>query len=151
MTVAFARAAAILWLLTGPAAAVAPDEILPDPALERRARTISAELRCVVCQNQAIDDSDAPLARDLRVLVRDRLKSGASDEEVRRFVVERYGEFVLLRPVMAWHTAILWGGPILVLSLAALGILLARRRAPAHLEAPLTPDEEARIRAIGGA
>ena len=146
-----ARAALGLLLLASPVAAVSPDEVLSDRALEQRARNISAELRCLVCQNQAIDDSDAPLARDLRVLVRDRLKSGASDEEVRHFVVERYGEFVLLRPVMAWHTAILWAGPILVLSLAVLGILLSRRRAPAHADVPLTPDEEERIRMIGGA
>ncbi|MDB5559572.1 MAG: cytochrome [Enterovirga sp.] len=145
-----AGAALALALLGGPAAAVAPDEIISDPALEQRARAISAELRCVVCQNQSIDDSDAPLARDLRVLVRDRLKSGASDEEIRRFVVQRYGEFVLLRPVIGWHTAALWGGPILILTLAALGILSSRRKRAADREAPLTSEEEARIRAIAG-
>jgi cytochrome c-type biogenesis protein CcmH len=131
--------------------AVAPDEILPDPAMEQRARAISAELRCLVCQNQSIDDSDAPLARDLRVLVRDRLKAGASDADVRTFVVQRYGEFVLLRPVLAWHTALLWAGPLVVLVLAASGIVWSRRRKPPGSDAPLTPEEEDRIRALGGA
>ncbi|NNM72632.1 cytochrome c-type biogenesis protein [Enterovirga aerilata] len=146
----FAAALAVAAAASGPVSAVAPDEILPDRQLESRAREISAELRCLVCQNQSIDDSDAPLARDLRVLVRDRLKAGDSDEQVRAFVVQRYGEFVLLRPVMAWHTAILWAGPALVLALAVLGVVRARRRKPATSDAPLTPDEEERIRAIGG-
>ncbi|MBM0206566.1 cytochrome c-type biogenesis protein CcmH [Micromonospora sp. STR1s_5] len=127
------------------------DEILPDAALEHRARAISAELRCLVCQNQSIDDSDAPLARDLRLLVRDRLKAGESDEAVMSFVVNRYGEFVLLRPVMAWHTAFLWAGPVLIVALAAFGLLWSRWRRPAQPERPLTPDEEERIRAIGEA
>ena len=148
MTALLARAALALVLFAGPAAAVAPDEILPDPALEHRARAISAELRCLVCQNQSIDDSDAPLARDLRVLVRDRLKTGATDEEVRSFVVQRYGEFVLLRPVMAWHTAALWIAPIAVLALGAVGIYLSRGKRSREREAPLTADEEERIRAI---
>ena len=144
------RVGALLLALAGPAVAVAPDEVLPDPALEHRAREISAELRCLVCQNQSIDDSDAPLARDLRVLVRDRLKTGASDADVRSFVVERYGEFVLLRPVLAWHTALLWIGPLVVLVSAASGILSLRRRKVSASDAPLTPDERERIRAIGG-
>ncbi len=147
----WAGAAALLVCLAGPAVAVAPDEILPDAILEQRARALSAELRCLVCQNQSIDDSDAPLARDLRVLVRDRLKAGETDAEVRKFVVNRYGEFVLLRPVMAWHTALLWAGPVLVLALSALGVLWSRWRRPVESEQPLSPDEEARIRAIGGA
>jgi cytochrome c-type biogenesis protein CcmH len=144
-------AAAVLLLLARPAGAVAPDEILPDPALEHRARAISAELRCLVCQNQSIDDSDAPLARDLRLVVRDRLKAGETDEQVRAFVVQRYGEFVLLRPVMAWHTALLWVGPPLVLALAVLGIVRTRRRKPGLSDGPLSAEEEERIRAIGGA
>jgi cytochrome c-type biogenesis protein CcmH len=145
-----AWAAATVLALAGPASAVAPDEILPDPAMEQRARAISAELRCLVCQNQSIDDSDAPLARDLRVLVRDRLKTGASDADVRTFVVQRYGEFVLLRPVLAWHTALLWAGPIVVLVLAASGMVWSRRRKPSASDTPLTPEEEDRIRVLGG-
>ncbi|HXQ07145.1 MAG TPA: cytochrome c-type biogenesis protein, partial [Bradyrhizobium sp.] len=98
-----------------PLHAVQVDEILPDPALETRARAISHELRCMVCQNQSIDDSEAPLARDLRLLVRERLKAGDSDTQVVDFMVARYGEFVLLRPRMSWHTAILWGAPLTIL------------------------------------
>lgn len=97
--------------------AVQPDEVLDDPALEKRAREISLDLRCLVCQNQSIDDSDAPLARDLRILVRDRLKQGDSDAEVIDFVVARYGEFVLLRPRFAQHTLVLWlATPLLFLA-----------------------------------
>jgi cytochrome c-type biogenesis protein CcmH len=147
----FARAFLLSLSLAAPAQAAAPDEILPDPALERRARAISTELRCLVCQNQSIDDSDAPLARDLRVLVRDRLKAGSSDAEVRTFVVQRYGEFVLLRPVVGWHTAVLWVGPALIVALAGLGLLWVRKRRRPAGEEPLTPEEEERIRAIGGA
>ena len=152
MNKAWRRAAAAVLFAAmqfgGAALAVAPDEVLRDPALEQRARAISAELRCVVCQNQSIDDSDAPLARDLRVLVRERLKAGSSDADVRSFVVQRYGEFVLLRPPVGWHTALLWLGPVIVIMLASAGLFLARRRRPLTAEAPLTPDEEARIRAI---
>jgi cytochrome c-type biogenesis protein CcmH len=126
---------------------VQPDEVLPDPRLEARARSISEGLRCLVCQNQSIDDSDAPLARDLRVLVRDRLKAGDSNAEVEDYVVRRYGEFVLLRPVVAPHTILLWFGPVLVLVGGILGLILARPRRPAP-PAPLTPVEEARLRAI---
>ncbi len=147
---ALARAVVLSLTLAGPVLAAAPDEVLPDPALERRARAISTELRCVVCQNQSIDDSDAPLARDLRILVRDRLKAGSSDAEVRTFVVQRYGEFVLLRPVVGWHTAVLWVGPALIVVLAALGVLWARKRRSLAGEEPLTPDEVQRIRSIGG-
>ena len=85
--------------------------MLTDPALEARARALSKELRCMVCQNQSIDDSEAPLARDLRLLVRERLKAGDSDAQVLNFLVARYGEFVLLKPRFAWHTARLWGTP----------------------------------------
>jgi cytochrome c-type biogenesis protein CcmH len=126
---------------------VQPEEVLPDPGLEARARSISGELRCLVCQNQSIDDSDAPLARDLRVLVRERLKAGDSNAEVENYVVRRYGEFVLLRPVMAPHTMLLWFGPLLVLAAGVLGLVLARRRRPAPIK-PLTSAEEARLRAI---
>jgi cytochrome c-type biogenesis protein CcmH len=98
-----------LALLSAPVAhSVQPDEILSDPSLEARARGISKELRCMVCQNQSIDDSDAPLARDLRLLVRDRLKGGDSDQQVLDFLVARYGNFVLLKPPFNWHMALLW-------------------------------------------
>src|SRR6202142_12551 len=112
MLVQIALLAALLapgFLAPSAAFAVTPDEILKDPALEARARNLSKELRCMVCQNQSIDDSEAPLAHDLRVLVRERLQSGDSDQQVLNFLVARYGEFVLLRPQFAWHTAALWG------------------------------------------
>ena len=113
--------------------AVQVDEILPDPALEARAREISQDLRCMVCQNQSIDDSEAPLARDLRLLVRERLKAGDSDTQVVDYLVARYGEFVLLKPRMSWHTAILWGAPltILIIGLFAIGFSVLRRSAGA--------------------
>jgi cytochrome c-type biogenesis protein CcmH len=128
------RAILCLFLATAisaPALAVQPDEVLKDQALERRAREISSGLRCLVCQNQSIDESDAPLAKDLRILVRDRLKEGDGDAQVRDYVVQRYGEFVLLKPVFALHTAILWLTPLLVLILGGLGLygVLRRRRA----------------------
>jgi cytochrome c-type biogenesis protein CcmH len=112
------------WLMGASLAfAVTPDEILDDPQLERRARAISAELRCMVCQNQSIDDSDADLAKDLRVLVRDRLVAGDTNDEVFAYVVSRYGEFVLLRPRFSVNTALLWGAPILVLILGSAAII----------------------------
>ncbi len=107
-----ARLAALivaLMVALSPALAVQPDEMLPDPALEARARSLSAELRCLICQSQSIDESDAEIARDLRVLIRERLKAGDSDAEVKDFLVARYGEYVLLKPAFAWHTALLWG------------------------------------------
>ena len=115
------------------ARAVEPDEILTDPVLESRARTLSKELRCMVCQNQSIDDSDAPLARDLRILVRERLKSGDSDRDVIDFLVARYGEFVLLRPRFSWRTALLWLGPGLVLIIGVFGLFVMARRNRARL------------------
>jgi len=116
-----------------PVHAVQVDEILPDPVLEQRAREISHDLRCMVCQNQSIDDSEAPLARDLRLLVRERLKAGDSDSQVVDFMVARYGEFVLLKPRMSWHTAVLWGAPltILIAGLFAIGFSVLRRPAGA--------------------
>jgi cytochrome c-type biogenesis protein CcmH len=129
--------------------AVQPDEVLPDPGLETRARTISEGLRCLVCQNQSIDDSDAPLARDLRLLVRDRLKAGDSDADVEKYVVQRYGEFVLLRPVVAPHTMLLWFGPALVLAAGILGLAFTRRRRP-DPALPLSPAEQARLHALAG-
>src|SRR6187397_3078929 len=111
-------AIALCWMVTAsaPAFAVQPDEVLSDPALEARARVLSQELRCLVCQNQSIDDSDALLARDLRLLLRERLKSGDSDQQVLDFLVARYGEFVLLRPPFTWHTLALWLAPPLLLA-----------------------------------
>jgi cytochrome c-type biogenesis protein CcmH len=135
-----------------PGWAVQPDEVLSDPALEARARVLSKELRCMVCQNQSIDDSAAPLAGDLRVLVRERLTGGDSDQQVLDFLVARYGEFVLLKPRFAWHTALLWLGPPGVLIGGALVLLLTARRrsrrgsSPAGREVEiLTPAEEARL------
>jgi cytochrome c-type biogenesis protein CcmH len=120
----------VLMLLAAPSAsAVQPDEVLPDAALEGRARVLSKELRCMVCQNQSIDDSDAPLARDLRLLVRERLKSGDSDHQVIDYLVARYGQFVLLNPRFNWSTWILWVGPPSVLLGGAIALFwLARRR-----------------------
>ena len=111
-----------------PAGAVAPDEILDDPVLEQRARDLSANLRCMVCQNQSIDDSDAPLAKDLRVLVRERLVAGDTNAEVIDYLVARYGEFVLLKPRFSWNTILLWAVAPLGLLLGAIVLLVAARR-----------------------
>jgi cytochrome c-type biogenesis protein CcmH len=145
-------AALIALCVTAPALALQPDEILPDPALEMRARELSKELRCMVCQNQSIDDSDAPLARDLRLLVRERLKAGDSDRQVLDFLVARYGEFVLLRPPFNWHTALLWLlGPLALLA-AASGLFRMMRRPGAEPAAsvspPLTEAEAGRVREL---
>lgn len=145
---ALAGALLVAATLAIPALAVQPDEVLPDPALESRARSLSRELRCMVCQNQSIDDSDAPLARDLRILVRDRLKAGDSDRQVIDFLVDRYGEFVLLKPRVAWHTAVLWASPVLVLLIGVLALVRLRRRAAPRTVAGLTPDEERRIESL---
>ena len=110
--------------------AVQPDEVLKDPALEKRAREISSGLRCLVCQNQSIDDSDAQLAKDLRLLVRERLVAGDTDGQVRDFLVQRYGEFVLLKPTFRTHTLLLWLTPALVLVLGGIGAYAAMRRRP---------------------
>jgi cytochrome c-type biogenesis protein CcmH len=137
---------ALLALISlAPALAVQPDEMLSDRALEARARGLSRELRCMVCQNQSIDDSDAPLARDLRILVRERLQAGDSDAKVLEFLTDRYGDFVLLKPRFAWHTALLWGAPPALLILGAVVLAVnARRRLSADV-ATLTPAEEARV------
>ena len=127
----------VLALLSAtPLYAVQVDEILPDPGLETRARVISHELRCMVCQNQSIDDSEAPLARDLRLLVRERLKAGDSDTQVVDFMVARYGEFVLLRPRVSWHTAILWGAPLTILIVGLFGIGFSVLRRSSGLRSP---------------
>ena len=143
---------ALALLSAAPAWAVLPDEMLSDPALEARARALSKELRCMVCKNQSIDDSAAPLARDLRVLVRERLSAGDSDQQVLDFLVARYGEFVLLRPRLTWHTIALWGLPPTVLLVGAVVILvdLRRRRTAqaAEEKANLTAAEEARLQEL---
>ena len=131
-----------------PAGAVQPDEVLSNPRLEERARHISADLRCLLCQNQSIDDSDAPLAKDLRVLVRERLVAGETDAAVRDFVVQRYGEFVLLKPVFRLHTALLWLAPVLVLVAGAFGALRALRRRRADRPTPLTPEERSALERV---
>ena len=133
------------------APAVQPDEILADPGLEARARAITAELRCVVCQAESIDDSNAEIARDLRLLVRERLTEGDSDAEVLAFVTDRYGEFVLFRPPFTWRNAVLWlSGPLFLLLGAGLAFAYVRRRstAPAPPRPPLTPEERARLEAL---
>jgi cytochrome c-type biogenesis protein CcmH len=140
-------ALAIASLAAGPARAVQADEVLTDPALEARARDISAGLRCLVCQNQSIDDSDAPLAKDLRLLVRERLKAGDSDGEVVDFIVARYGEFVLLKPRLSRGTLLLWFATPAVLAAAMVLIFLGyrRRRAASEALAPLSAGEKRRL------
>jgi cytochrome c-type biogenesis protein CcmH len=143
--------ALLALLVPAPAFAVQPDEKLADPALEARARALSQELRCMVCQNQSIDDSDAPLARDLRLLVRERLTAGDSDSQVLDFLVQRYGEFVLLRPRFAGHTVLLWLLPPVLLFIGAAGLMLYLRRRVSRPDteggegARLTAAEQARL------
>jgi cytochrome c-type biogenesis protein CcmH len=140
----------VLVLGAGPALAVlSPDDMLDDPALEARARALSVQLRCLVCQNQSIDDSDATLARDLRLLVRERLVAGDSDSQVLDFLVARYGEFVLMRPVLAPHTVLLWASPLLLLGLGALGLVVwfVRRRRLASVD-PLNDQERRELARI---
>ncbi|MBU2582762.1 MAG: cytochrome c-type biogenesis protein CcmH [Alphaproteobacteria bacterium] len=147
--------ACLAVIAAGSAHAVQPDEILSDANLEKRAREISIELRCLVCQNQSIDDSDAPLARDLRILVRERLQKGDTDDEVLDFIVSRYGEFVLLKPPFGWHTLLLWLAPLLALGA---GVWLARSvfaasqpresRSGSLDAGSLTADEELRLKRI---
>lgn len=138
-------------LIAGPVAAVLPEEQLADPALEARAREISKDLRCVVCQNQSIDDSDAPLAADLRAIVRERLTAGDTNEEVMAYVVARYGNFVLLKPPLDLQTVLLWSAPLLVLIPGGLGLALYLRRRSQTGAAdpkPLTADERRALAAI---
>jgi len=141
-----------LLLIPLTAHAVTPGEMLADPALEARARAIASELRCLVCQNQSIDDSDASLAKDLRVLVREKLKEGMSDAQVREFVHSRYGDFVLLRPPMKPGTLLLWSAPLLALLAGAAALWMAARRRAALPAAPakaLSAEERARLKALG--
>lgn len=130
------------------ARAVQPDEVLPNPTLEARARGISAGLRCLVCQNQSIDDSNAELARDLRLLVRERLNLGESDEQVRAFLVTRYGDFILLKPPLDLETAFLWGIPALVLAAGGIALLFGLRRLQPTPAAPLSQAERDRLAAL---
>ncbi|UIY25521.1 cytochrome c-type biogenesis protein CcmH [Rhizobium leguminosarum] len=135
-----------LLLMAAPAFAVNPDEVLADPALEARARALSAELRCMVCQNQSIDDSNADLAKDLRLLVRERITDGDSDEAVLNYIVSRYGEFVLLKPRVGMKTVLLWGAPLLLVLAGGLSLLVfARKRAGKPTGSKLTADEQARL------
>ena len=132
--------------LSSTALAVEPNEMLPDPALEARARAISQGLRCLVCQNESIDESGASLAHDIRVLVRERIKAGDTDQQVVDYLVARYGEFVLLKPPLSWHTVALWGLPpaLLLVGIAAM-VMMARRRSAIPASGVLTPAEEARV------
>jgi cytochrome c-type biogenesis protein CcmH len=126
-----------------------PADMLPDPAQEARARDIGRDIRCMVCQNQSIEDSEVGLARDLRLIVRERITAGDSDDQVRAFLHARYGDFVLLKPPFAWSTAILWATPAVAL-LGGLALVLAsRRRAARAPAAPLTEEERGRLAALG--
>jgi cytochrome c-type biogenesis protein CcmH len=143
--------ALLLALLSAPALAVLPDEQLADPALEARARAVSQELRCLMCQNQSIDDSNAPIARDLRLLVRDRIKAGDSDAQVVQFLTDRYGDFVRLRPPFKPSTFLLWLTPPVLLLIAGAGTALyLRRRGRTAPAAPLSDSDEARLAALLG-
>jgi cytochrome c-type biogenesis protein CcmH len=137
-------------VLTTAALAVEPDEMLRDPALEARARALSQTLRCMVCQNESIDESHAPLARDLRILVRERIQAGDSDAAVRDFLVARYGEFILLEPRFKPGTALLWGLPFLILLIAMVKIVLAFARRREIAPVPLSDEETRRLRALTG-
>jgi cytochrome c-type biogenesis protein CcmH len=128
------------------AAAADPADRLPDPAQEARARAIFADVRCLVCQNESIDDSEAELAADLRHVVRDQVKAGRSDAEIKRFLTDRYGEFVLMTPAFSWLNLALWGGPFLVVVLGA-GLLLTRLRNRSG-EPELSPEEAERVRVL---
>ena len=137
----------LLLAFSTPVFAVQPSEMLPDPQQEQRARALSAELRCLVCQNQSIDDSDAQLARDLRLIVRERIKAGDSDSQILTFLVDRYGEFVLLKPRFGWHTLVLWAGPFAILLIGAFVVWRqAQRKAVPVMEKPLSAEEQAALR-----
>jgi cytochrome c-type biogenesis protein CcmH len=132
-------------------AALEPEEMLKDPASEKRARTITKELRCVVCQNQSVDDSDAPLAKDIRMIVRERIMAGETDAEVRAYVVKRYGQYVLLRPPFGVDTALIWVGPfaLLAIGLGVAAIYLRRVRSAGDAQTgTLSPEEEQRVEAL---
>lgn len=148
-----ALAVVAVMLAVGQVAAVQPDEILDDPELEQRARVISLEVRCLVCQNQSIDDSNADLARDLRVLVRERLIAGDTNQQVLDYLVERYGPFVLLEPPKSESTYLLWYGPAALLGIGALSLMvmaMRRRREDEEAVEPLSAEERSRIDALLG-
>lgn len=136
---------AAMMAFAGSALAVTPGEVLSDPALEKRARTLSAELRCLVCQNQSIDDSNAELARDLRLLVRERLVAGDSDEDVINYVVSRYGEFVLLKPRFNANTLLLWGTPLAVFLIGAVAAVVTLRNRQTASGTALSDEENAEL------
>lgn len=139
------------FVSTGPAWAVLPDEVLDDPVLEERAREISKGLRCLVCQNESIDESNAPLARDLRIVVRERLVAGDTNEEVVAFIVERYGEFALLNPTTdGWNRLLWWAGPAMFLVALLMGALYVRGRASAPVveDKGLSDSEQERLNKI---
>jgi cytochrome c-type biogenesis protein CcmH len=128
--------------------AVSPDEMLRDPKLEARARNLSAQLRCMVCQNESIDESEASLARDIRLLVREKITAGDSDEAIRTFLVKRYGDFILLRPPLKIETLALWGAPLLLLFAGGATIFFAVRRRPPVVTPSLTDAEAAKLAAL---
>ncbi|RWG81755.1 cytochrome c-type biogenesis protein [Mesorhizobium sp.] len=147
MKAKFSLASLVLLLalvFAGAAQAVKPDEVLPDPALEARARALSEGLRCMVCQNQSIDESDADLARDLRILVRQRLVAGDTDQQVMDYIVSRYGEFVLLKPRFSLSNALLWGTPVLLLLAGGIFIVLSAR-SPRSASVVLSAEEQAAL------
>ncbi len=151
ISIILASAALVVTLWSGTAWAIRPDEILADPKLEHRARAIGTELRCLVCQNESIDDSNADLAHDLRVLVRQRLVAGDSDEQVKQYIVARYGNYVLLKPPFMAETYLLWFGPALLLLCAAgVAAIYIRRVSQTAQTAPLTDDESRRLSALLG-
>jgi len=139
----------LLALLAGHALAVEPDEVMKNPALEARARALSEQLRCLVCQNESVDDSEAPLARDIRLLIRERIREGESNDQVRAYLVSRYGDFILLKPPFQADTWLLWLSPALILGLGLAAALYARRGTPRSTPA-LTAEEEARLAALTG-
>ncbi len=145
----FAMLFVILTLIMVPSAhAVNPDEVLADPALEKRARELSTHLRCLVCQNQTIDDSDADLARDLRLLVRERLTAGDDDNQVLDYLVARYGEFVLLNPRLSLSTYLLWGTPIVLILIGGFVMIVSMRKRAKKTAVPLTDEEQAALAKI---
>jgi cytochrome c-type biogenesis protein CcmH len=152
MKVLYAFALFAALLASSPLRAVEPGEMLSDPTLEARARALSKDLRCMVCQNESIDESQAPLAHDLRILVRERLKAGDSDAQVINFLVARYGEFVLLKPRLSWHTALLWGLPPGIVLIGIVILIIGRRRnlGPVPGTTNLTAAEEARLAELLG-
>jgi cytochrome c-type biogenesis protein CcmH len=134
-----------LAALAGPSYAVRPDEMLSDPVLEARAEAVSREIRCVVCQSQSVDESDADVAHDIRVLIREQIKAGASDADVKAFLVARYGDFVLLQPPFKAKTLLIWIGPFALLAGAGIGVCLFLRRGTQREAAPLNATEQARL------